>query len=307
MACDSPFYRVWKGEQIPLPCGRCGPCKKRRVDSWVFRLMQEDKVSATSRFITLTYDNDHVPISENGWLTLTKGHDLVPKDDGTFRKVDRCCFTKYIKRLRKLCHGVSVKYYACGEYGSDNRRPHWHAIVFNVPDDEMFFTAWSLDGKPFGKVHVGQVSGDSVAYVMKYIDKPGGVPLFPNWKPFVGRDDRIPEFALMSKGLGESYITPAIKRYHQADLSRMYMVRDGGFKIAMPRYYRERIYTEDERASQGTLAQAAAAKVASDNYAEYLLKYGAAADYDYSLHLQNQREAREISFFNNQKPRSCDD
>lgn len=156
MACDSPFFVTPKGRfsAVPVPCGRCPPCKQRRVNSWVFRLMQEEKRSSSAYFVTLTYDTRFVPISDNGFMTLRK------KD-----------YQDFMKRLRKLSPHVSIKYYAAGEYGSKFNRPHYHAIMFNVPDIELFAKAWSLDGIQLGAVHVGSVTGDSIAYTMKYIAK----------------------------------------------------------------------------------------------------------------------------------------
>lgn len=47
----------------------------------------------------------------------------------------------------------------------------------------------------------------------------------------------------MSKGLGKNYITEKMMRWHQADvLQRAYCNLEDGKKVAMPRYYRERVY-----------------------------------------------------------------
>lgn len=278
MACSSPLYRAIKGNWVPVPCGRCPPCKKRRVDGWVFRLLQEDKVSNSAHFVTLTYSPEHVPISPNGFMTL-----------------DKEAFPLFMKRLRKLTTN-KLKYYACGEYGTKNKRPHYHAIVFNVPDAEMFYDAWKVNGQHFGQIVVGEVTGNSIAYTMKYIDKAGTVEgLYPGWKPFVGRDDRVKEFALMSKGMGASYMTDRIRKYHTDDLSRTYITVDGGFKIAMPRYYKNKIYSEDELAEIGSKAELAAAKAESDNYDRYL-KYHSRGNLDYQQFKDGQRTAVENRF-----------
>jgi len=176
MKCDSPFYVLPKAalEKVPVPCGRCPPCKRRRVDSWVFRLLQEELTHETAHFVTLTYDTRSVPISPNGFMTLDRGE-----------------FPRFMKRLRKLTTN-KLKYYMCGEYGTQRSRPHYHAIIFGVPKDSLYFDAWSLGGNSLGNVVVGTVTGDSIAYTMKYIDK-------STWKQKHGRDDRVPEFSLMSK------------------------------------------------------------------------------------------------------------
>nr|QJB19757.1 MAG: replication initiator protein [Microvirus sp.] len=213
MPCDSPYYvKTGSGDTVPVACGRCPPCKKRRVDGWAFRLMQEAKVSSSAYFVTMTYNTDHVPISPNGFMTLSKSD-----------------VQKFWKRLRKL-QNSKIKYYLAGEYGSQNHRPHYHAIVFNVENIENFAKCWT-----FGDLHIGTVTKDSVAYTMKYIDKKGYVKKHE-------RDDRVSEFALMSKGLGASYITDAMLRYHANDRTRTFHTLEGGHIIAMPNYYKQKIY-----------------------------------------------------------------
>lgn len=228
MACDQPFFVFAKtGERVPVPCGRCPPCKKRRVDSWVFRLTKEYERHDHAHFVTLTYEI--CPRSPNGLATLRK------KD-----------FQDYMKRLRKSISGSNkshVKYYAVGEYGSLRHRPHYHAIIFGVEDEEKIRTAWS-----FGNVHIGTVTSDSMAYCMKYTDKPKEARKHK-------RDDRVREFSLSSQGLGSNYMTPAILNYHRADIRRNYITKRGGEKIPLPRYYRTKIYNAAQISSQLSIIQ----------------------------------------------------
>lgn len=277
MKCDSPLWVQVKNpvgrQTVPVPCGRCPPCKIRRVNSWVFRLLEEEKVSSSAFFVTLTYDTSTVPISDNGFMTL--------------RKSD---FQDYMKRLRKLCDGYTLKYYAVGEYGSIRSRPHYHAIVFNVPEAKFFADAWSLNGSSIGNVHVGNVSGDSIAYTMKYIDKAQYCS-----KRYC-RDDRAFEFSLMSKGLGKSYFeNPAIVKYHKADLSRLYCTKVGGYKIAMPKYYRANIYSRHEMQQQTDLIDAAMILEDVKSRKEHLRNYGD-SDYTFDKALWNEKQGRIISF-----------
>lgn len=231
MICDTPYYVLPKAglEKVPVPCGKCPPCKLRRVNTWVFRLLQEEKVSSSAYFVTLTYDTRMVPISDNGFMSLRKND-----------------YQLYMKRLRKLCPDETLKYYAVGEYGTNNNRPHYHAIIFNVPDISFFNDAWGL-----GQIHVGKVSTDSIAYTMKYIDK-------PYKKRLHARDDREFEFPLMSKGLGKNYLSDDIVNYHKADITRLYVTKEGGHKIALPRYYRNKIYTDQEQKQQVKIIQLSA-------------------------------------------------
>lgn len=202
---------------IPVPCGKCPACYKRRVSQWSFRLMMEDKIASTSRFITLTYDTLWVPITLKGYMTICK------------RDVQL-----FFKRLRKL-NDTKLKYFAVGEYGGKTHRPHYHIILFNAKLDTIQL-AWDN-----GDVHYGDVSGASVGYTLKYMSKQSKIPMHQN-------DDRIKEFGLMSKGLGANYLSDAMINWHAKDKNnRMYCNLMDGRKIGMPRYYKDKIYTDEER------------------------------------------------------------
>lgn len=288
MKCDSPYWVLPKAafEKVPVPCGRCPPCKHRRVNSWVFRLVQEERVSLSSHFITLTYDSRFVPFSEKGWLTLRK------KD-----------VQDYWKRLRKLCSDSTIKYYVVGEYGSKNQRPHYHAIVFNVPDTKFFFDAWSLDGVPLGAVHIGQCTSDSIAYCMKYIDKDSSPLRFGGRILPKSADDRVPQFSLMSKGLGSNYLTPDVVAYHKADISRLYLTKPGGHRIALPRYYRQRIYSDSDLKAQVLLIGNSMLQQDLDDRVEFRRLYPASSGYTYEAYVSSRRYGRHISFYKNQTSR----
>lgn len=273
MPCDSPVWINVKGTQTPVPCGKCPPCKIRRVNEWVFRIMWEEEHNSTSsHFVTLTYDSLHVPLTKNGFMTLRKKH-----------------FQDYMKRLRKLCD-QPLKYYACGEYGDTYSRPHYHAIVLNCPDEEYFAKAWSLNGVQFGSVYVGTCTGDSVAYCLKYIDKES----FRRKKYRHDRDDREKEFPLMSKGIGAGYCeNPAVVAYHRQDLNRNYLTKLSGHRVPMPRYYRQRIFTADDLETQRDIISTAVEL--SDQRAR-LEHYASNRPYSYVDHLESEREGRRIKF-----------
>jgi len=224
VSCITPYTVKLKiptelGTQIPVPCGKCPFCLKRRVSGWSFRLMQEDKSSISSLFITLTYDTQHVPISDCGRMTLNKKHTQL-----------------FWKRLRKASgkNHKKILYYICGEYGTKTFRPHYHAIVFNANID-LIQAAWD-----YGNVHFGTVSEASVGYTLKYMSKPPRIPMYK-------ADKRLPEFSLMSKGIGKGYITDATIKYHNDDfINKQILTLPGGQLVSMPRYYRKKIFTEQQ-------------------------------------------------------------
>lgn len=231
--CMCP-YLVKHGDLItPVPCSKCPDCKRRMVSAWSFRLRQELKRSVSAHFITLTYGAKTLPISESSGLPTLSKRDVQ----------------NFIKRLRKLQSGAcgvveglqrnwcdcSIKYFACGEYGGNNGRPHYHVLLFNSKV-ELIELAWSLEDdefvrQPIGNVHFGSVTPASIGYTLKYMMK----------------GTKNDEFRLMSKGLGENYLTDAMKRWHYDDVeNRMYCNVDGK-KVCMPRFYKDRIYDLETR------------------------------------------------------------
>ena len=205
------------GAAYQVPCGKCPACLKRRRNDWSLRLYEELKVSDTACFVTLTYEDP--PLSFNGIPTLVK-RDLQ----------------LWMKRLRKR-NKTKIKYYAVGEYGTLSDRPHYHAIMFNV--EQGNFQSYPSITKAWdkGHVHVGAVSRASISYTTGYV-------MSGNWTPRCELDDRQPHFSLMSKGLGKSYIeNPEIIRYHRENLDQLYVTNRGNIKVAMPRYYRDKIFT----------------------------------------------------------------
>lgn len=159
---------------LSVPCGKCQECLQRRAEQWIFRIEQQMKVSVSAHFITLTYTDSQIPITECI-------HNEQPLYLPTLRRKD---FQNFMKRLRKMQPKTPIKYYMCGEYGGRTGRPHYHAIILNS-DIEKIHQAWKysiIDGvdseglphrifKPIGMVNRGEVTPASIAYTVKYLQK----------------------------------------------------------------------------------------------------------------------------------------
>lgn len=274
MAClfpvdiKNPLYgkRVGDTLYIQVPCGKCSGCLNTRVNSWIFRLLEEEKTSISAHFVTLTYGDNETP----GWNYTENGYNTLVKRD----------FQLFMKKLRKHSPKFpTIKYFAVGEYGSKRHRPHYHAVIFNA-DVDLIKQNWS-----HGFVHIGKVSGASIAYTLKYMHKGKIIPQFDG-------DDRLPEFQLFSKGLGVGYLNPTIKKYHTDDLSRNYVTFPGGHKSTLPRYYRERIYTKHQLSEQAKLSRELKNKREETSKFEYLKTYGKLDLYYRSL-IENTHASEE--------------
>lgn len=232
--CVSPFYMIDQttGEMIACPCQRCPACLKRRAAGWAFRLQQEEKNSDSSMFVTLTYDTRYIPITKQGTFTLDK------RDIQLFIKRLRWNTIQQAKDSKRAT--LPIKYFAAGEYGSENFRPHYHIILFNCSHSEVLKSWKDIEkNQPLGNIHFGTVTPASIAYTLKYMLKSG--------RKFSKKDLRKPEFQLMSKQLGIAYLNAKSQLWHTNQNDRMYLTTEQNQKIAMPRYYKEKLYSKAQR------------------------------------------------------------
>lgn len=206
--------------KLQLPCGRCTGCMLEKSRQWAVRCMHEAKRSSDNSFVTLTYDDDHLPANGS----------LVPRDHVLF-----------MKRVRKWCSPKRVRFFNCGEYGSSTLRPHFHTLLFGVDFSDRvrlkrsssgayLYTSKLLDGLwSKGACFVGDVSFDSAGYVARYALKKVTGP-----KAAEHYCGRVPEYATMSRrpGLGLYHALEFMPEWYQ----RGYLVVNGS-KCGFPRYY----------------------------------------------------------------------
>ncbi len=154
---------------IPVPCGRCAACLESRRKEWCKRLLLESTCWPFSSFVTLTYDDNHLP-----WCKLAcKRH-----------------VQKFLKRFRHISRDYDIpfvpfKYFIVSEYGSKHCRPHFHGLFFGLDfllepyrprlvamskyplfTSEILSDIWGL-----GYVTVDRLTSANIAYVSKYITK----------------------------------------------------------------------------------------------------------------------------------------
>ncbi|WNK12991.1 MAG: replication initiator protein [Microvirus sp.] len=144
---------------IQLPCGQCILCRLEHARQWAVRITHEAQLWETSSFITLTYDDEHLP------------------NQGS---LDYSHLQKFWKRLRKA--RGPLRYYAVGEYGDNTLRPHYHACVFGHAFTEnrlilrteptMLWTSPQLnDAWGMGHVSVGALTFQTAQYTASYVTK----------------------------------------------------------------------------------------------------------------------------------------
>lgn len=224
MQCTSPI-RITKysasSSGFLVPCGKCLGCRISRRKEWSLRMLHELSSHDKNVFITLTYDEKNIP--ENASL---KKHHLQ----------------LFFKRLRRdLDHqDRKIKYFACGEYGDQTFRPHYHAIIFGLGleyDDKLQvienwrFCDWQ--NPLILKKSFGVAEPDSIRYVAQYIDKKYTGDLAETEYTLKNRE---PVFKLSSNGIGRKYAEENAQQIEQQGLITL-----NGVKHRIPRYYLHRI------------------------------------------------------------------
>ncbi|UYD39216.1 MAG: replication initiator protein [Wigfec virus K19_152] len=211
-----------------VPCGKCPLCLKAKINSWLFRLDKELERSKNPLFCTLTYATQNL-----------KYHEYIDTETGeisttpTLHKKDLQDFFKRLRKAHDKAYpgSLPLKYYAVGEYGTKRKRPHYHIILFNCLDSSLVHTAW---GK--GHTYNPPLREGGTGYVLKYLSKPNTKNKY-----------RQPEFSLMSKKMGDNYLTPQMIKYHKSTEKNSLVTTNQGYKMAMPKYYKEKIFDEQQR------------------------------------------------------------
>lgn len=229
MKCLSPISVPNKNPMQPgfirVPCGKCEACAINRASQWYTRLLQQWRDSDSCKFVTLTYAPEN--------LVLRLDDRGYPVAD-----VSKYDVRHFIVRLRRYLGSAKskrLKYFLVSEYGPNPEngvhRPHYHAIFFNLAKEDIPILefAWSK-----GFVNVSEVTCGRLKYVSGYSTEklfcPTGVE---------------PLFTFISNGIGVGYID-AMRDYHSGQIDRAFVPLDGR-KRPMPRYYKDRLYTESER------------------------------------------------------------
>lgn len=250
MPCFSPLkaLRTSGGVQIlrsdaklfnlQIPCGQCVGCRLERSRQWAMRCVHEASLYEHNCFLTLTYDDEHVP--HDGGLHYSH-------------------FQKFLKRLRRSNPDVNIRFYMCGEYGGKFGRPHFHACIFNFTFSDLELWRKSNSGFhlyrsakleqlwPFGFSSVGALTFESAAYCARYIMKKVTGDLatrnYESVSTVTGEIyERCPEFNKMSlkPGIGAGWYEKFNKDVFPHD-----RVVINGTPSKPPRYY-DKLYSRDD-------------------------------------------------------------
>lgn len=224
-------------------------CRLAYSREWAIRITHEQAMHEASCFLTLTYDDEHLPPFGQ----------LVKRD-----------LQLFFKRLRKSVG--SFRYVACGEYGELRRRPHFHVALFGldfradrllrgqgIQGDELFESATLGSVWTQGNHMIGALTFESAAYIARYITKrisgSGASPLPLACDPAtVELVMPNPEFLLCSRrpGIGDAWF----KKHFRSDVfPHGRVITAQGTPAPVPRFYKEKLNAMDKRRMQLVASQ----------------------------------------------------
>jgi len=246
MACDAPITIRYKTPipdgkggvlyTFPADCGKCLKCLTKRKAQWSFRMTEEKRISFSSYFVTLTYEDKYVPRGGNGFTINKNDHFKFIKNlkelesEKSLALRSEISQEEYDRRYLKIPEIGKLKYYGVSEYGDENGRSHWHYILYNVRDINNVDAAW---GK--GLVYIDECNVNTIDYVLKYMIKDHSQTDYEN---------REKEVSFMSKGLGITYVDQEFIKYINREDANQVMNIRGGI-IPLPRYYRKKFVKEE--------------------------------------------------------------
>lgn len=252
--CLNPISRSYVNylgsrKSAACACGHCLECAQKYQNDWSFRLSCESIYWQHVYFVTLTYDNENLPLQtivDNTFLpdanaavsslSHTKSRIAFLRNEnnkdffnvltgsqiGDFLpEVNKTDCQLYLKRLReslRIKYNSFIKFFLCSEYGPNTFRPHYHLLIYShLPIGQIsteIVESWKLGEVKYKEIiYDHSPAGDfqNVAgYVSKYVSKP---TVFES--PWVNFGFVRKPFRLMSKGLGFHYVANICAQYLQ--------------------------------------------------------------------------------------------
>lgn len=222
---EAPDKRV---KAVPFGCGKCIECRQKKAREWQVRLHEELKDDTHALFMTMTFSNESLDKLEKECKT-EEPNEIAARAIKLFGK-------RWIKK-----YNGSIKHWLVTELGHGKRaenhksteRLHLHGFLWTTKSASEIEEIWG-----YGWVDTGEYVNDvSVGYCVKYVSK-----VDPAHPGFISK-------VFASKGLGKGWLNRYDARLNkfQGENTREYYKTPSGQKLAMPTYYRNKLWTDEER------------------------------------------------------------
>lgn len=212
----------------PIQCNKCIECMKKKGRDWQVRLSEDIRTNKNAHFVTLTLSNEsYKKLHTEIWYEWERDTPYELEN-----KIIKKAMRRFLERWRKE-HKTSVRHWAVTELGHQGTENiHIHALIWTDKPKDIE-KHWK-----YGYVFTGTfVNEQTIGYIVKYLSKMDNQ--HKEYKPIM----------LTSAGMGINYLdrTDAKDNKYKTDGTREYYTDRKGYKMALPIYYRNKIYTDEER------------------------------------------------------------
>lgn len=301
---NAPAIRDPRTLYVPIGCQKCMECKKQKGRAWSLRLQEEIRETKHGQFVTLTFSNESIQKIRKE-IEILEGYEL---DNEIATRAVRLFLERWRKKYKKsITHWLITE---LGHNGTENI--HLHGILFLneyltpykkigtkislKPFKPKITKDWYKDANKkrtiylqqqkedikkiwsYGYVFIGDyVNEKTVNYCIKYSTKVDLIHTEYNAK------------ILCSPGIGANYTKrrdSELNRYQNKGTTKETYTTRQGRKIALPTYWRNKIYSEEEREQlwlqkldkEERWVDGSKTSIANDDYTEYykLLQYARA-------------------------------
>lgn len=225
--------------RVPVGCGNCMECRKQKARGWQLRMLEDLKHNTNGKFITLTYSNESIKELEQEIRRKIKIPNAAPDGYDMQNQIATIGVRRFLERWRKQ-YKKSVRHWLVTELGHEGTENiHLHGILWTGLSYQSIRDQWAYGyiwPRP-EKEKITYVSEKTVNYIIKYITKKDDIH-----KTYNG-------IILTSAGIGKGYTDHGNAQHNQynANETNECYRTSTGHKIAMPTYWRNKIYSEEER------------------------------------------------------------
>lgn len=208
---------------VPVGCGQCIQCRRQKANEWKVRILEEIKDKRKCNFVTLTFSPESLE-------KLLKRFQVKNECSAIAGKAIRLFLERYRKKYKR-----SIKHWFITELGEEeSERLHIHGLMWEIPDDKEIEELWG-----YGNVVIDKraVTTKTVNYCVKYM-----VKIDHKHKNFRNQ-------IFCSAGIGKGYLgryNSSLNIFRGSETDESYVLPNGS-RVALPIYYRNKIYSDEER------------------------------------------------------------
>lgn len=215
---------------VPVGCGRCMECRKQEARKWQLRMLEDIRHNKNGIMVTLTFSDESIKELTDE-IRKRRGYEVRGYD--LDNEIATIAVHRFRERWRKE-HKKSVRHWLVTELGHNGTENiHMHGIVWTDKDREEIKKHWK-----YGFVWLGDYTTEkTVNYIIKYVHK-----IDADHKEYKAK-------ILTSAGIGAGYMSREDVKgnaYKEGETREYYRTRTG-HKMGLPVYWRNKIYSDEER------------------------------------------------------------